>query len=88
MSITMLSNHPILLLLQSAILLVHPLVLPPQQCSQRKCQQSSEKHECGTDALPFDVEWSFARWVKTCTEDGTALADDVEDDDAGAAAGV
>lgn len=63
-------------------------ILPNQQKPQGSRQYDAEKHKGGADTHSLDVSRSLGTWVYSCAEDGTALADDVDHDEAGAAAGV
>jgi len=70
------------------VLLIEFLILPHQQCPQTQSQETVEEHEGGTDRLALDVPWRVGRGEDAGAEQRAALADEVEDDDPHAPAGV
>jgi hypothetical protein len=70
---------------------VHAIKLPilvHQQGAQPQHQQRGEEHKRRAHRLALDVQRFFAVRVQARAEERSALADEVEQDDAGAAAGV
>jgi len=70
------------------VLLVELLVLPGAVGPQRERKEDVKQHESGADRHALVVVRTFLGREQARSQDGTALADEVEDGDTGTAAGV
>lgn len=71
-----------------SVLLVETAVLPDQQEPQRQGEQGRKEHECCADRHALDISRCLTIREHIGTQEGPALANNVEQDDAPAAASI